>query len=121
MMIKMEKTDESLTMLIAELKTKSLSSKERFWKALALELERPTRQRRVVNLSKIDRFTSEGDFIVVPGKVLSAGELSHPLTIAAWKFSGSAKEKIEGRKAKGMSISELLKQDIKGKKIRIMG
>ncbi len=117
----MEKTDENLSMLIAELKKKSLTSKERFWKAIALELERPTRQRRVVNLSKIDRFTSEGDFIVVPGKVLSAGELTHPLTIAAWKFSGSAKEKIEGKKAKGMTLAELLKSDIKGKKIRIMG
>ena len=120
-MINMEKTDENLSTLIAELKKKSLASKERFWKALALELERPTRQRRVVNLSKIDRFTSEGDFIVVPGKVLSAGELSHPLTIAAWKFSGSALEKIEGRKAKAIPLSELLKSDIKGKKIRIMG
>jgi len=116
-----EKTDSNLVMLVSELKKKSILSKERFWKRLAIEFEKPTRQMRVVNLSKIDRFTADGEFIVVPGKVLSAGELSHKLTIAAWKFSGSALEKIEGQKAKAISIEELLKTDIKGKKIRIIG
>jgi large subunit ribosomal protein L18e len=117
----MEKTDSNLTMLISELKKKSIQGKERLWKALALELERPTRQLRVVNLSRIDRFTEEGELVVVPGKVLSGGDLTHKVTIAAWKFSGSALEKIEGQKAKAISIGELMKSDIKGKKIRIIG
>ncbi len=120
--MKMEtKTDESLALLICELKKKSIESKQRIWKRIALDLERPTRQRRVVNLSRLNRFTKDGETVIVPGKVLSSGELDHKITIAAWKFSDSAEEKIAKQNAKALTIQEFMKSDIKGKKIRIMG
>jgi large subunit ribosomal protein L18e len=117
----MATTNDNLALLISELKKKAIISKQRFWKAIALELEKPTRQRRVINLSKIDRYTADGEIIIVPGKVLSAGELNHKLTIAAWKFSESSIDKINSQKGKAISIEELMKSDIKGKKIRIIG
>jgi len=92
-----------------------------FWKRIALDLEGPTRNRRVVNLSKINRFTKDGEIIVVPGKVLSSGELNHSLTIAAWQFSQNALEKINKKNAKAITIKELMKTNIKGKRVRIIG
>ena len=118
---KMTTTNQNMALLISELKKKSITSKQRLWKAIALELERPTRQRRVVNLSRIDRFTKEGEIIVVPGKVLSSGDLNHKLTIAAWRFSETSIDKITSQKGKAISIEELMKSEIKGKKIRIIG
>jgi len=117
----MATTNQNMALLISELKKKSITSKQRLWKAIALELERPTRQRRVVNLSRIDRFTKEGEIIVVPGKVLSSGDLNHKLTIAAWRFSETSIDKITSQKGKAISIEELMKSEIKGKKIRIIG
>ncbi|MFH1399581.1 MAG: 50S ribosomal protein L18e [Candidatus Woesearchaeota archaeon] len=114
-------TNGYLVALLSELKKKSAATKQRFWKRLATDLEAPTRNRRAVNLSRINRYTSEGDIIVVPGKVLSSGELNHSLTVAAWQFSDKAREKIGASKSKAITISDLMDLDIKGKKVKIIG
>jgi large subunit ribosomal protein L18e len=114
-------TNKKLNELITELRKSSNSHKSNLWKRIADELSRPTRQRRVVNLSRINRSTKENDNIIVPGKVLSSGELNHKLTITAWQFSGQALEKIKKSNSKAMLINELIKENPKGKKIRIIG
>jgi large subunit ribosomal protein L18e len=114
-------TNEHLAQLIVELKKKAIASNQGLWKLLATDLEKPSRQRRVVNLSRINRHTAEGDIIVVPGKVLSDGELNHALTIAAWSFSQKAKHKIIEKKAKAISIHDLMNMNIKGKKVKVIG
>ena len=81
--------------IIEELKKRSSDQKVNLWRRIALDLEKPTRQRRVVNLSSLSRFTKENEIIVVPGKVLGAGSLNHKITISAFSFSDGAKEKIE--------------------------
>ncbi|GAG29486.1 unnamed protein product, partial [marine sediment metagenome] len=45
-------TNEHLRKLIAELKKLSIEQNAAIWKRIALELERPTRQRRIVNISR---------------------------------------------------------------------
>ena len=84
-------------------------------------MEKPTRKRRIVNLSKINRYTKENDIIVVPGKVLGSGNLEHKVTIAAYKFSNSAKEKIKKAGAKMIPLLELSNESPKGKRIKIIG
>jgi len=114
-------TNPHLRKLIVELKKLSSEKNIPLWKRIAKDLEKPTRKRRVVNLSRINRFTKENEIIIVPGKVLGAGELTHKLTIVAYAFSSGALEKINKVKAKAMLIEELMKEDIKGKKVRIIG
>ena len=116
----MEKTNINLRNLIGELKKVSSEQDVKIWKRLALDLEKSTRSKRIVNLSRLDRFTSDNEVIVVPGKVLGTGDLNHKLTVAAFSFSESAKEKIN-TKGKTMSLSELLQSNPKGNKIRIIG
>jgi len=87
---------------------------------VADDLARSNRQRRIVNLYKLDKFTKEGEIIIVPGKVLGVGDLNHKLTVAAWLFSGNAFDKIN-KIGKAISINELIKESPKGKKIRIIG
>lgn len=101
-------TNPQLKSLIAELKSRSYKEKGKIWGRLAEDLEKPSRQRRTVNLSRINRFAKDGETIVVPGKVLAAGELDRGITIAAWQFSDSAKEKIEKANGKAMLLSDLL-------------
>lgn len=94
--------------------------KKEIWQKTAEMLSRPTRNRPAVNLSKIDRYTKEGEVVLVPGKVLASGSLSKPVTVAAWNFSESARKKILGAKGKALSISELKKANPKGSGVRVM-
>jgi len=86
-----------------------------------LDLERPTRNRRVVNLSRISRYTKENEIIIVPGKVLGSGMLNHKLTISAYQFSDQAKDKIERSGAEIVPLLDLSKEKPNGKKIRVIG
>jgi len=114
-------TNPLLQDLIGELKKRSNEQSVNLWKKIASDLERPTRNRRAVNLSRINRYTKENEIIVVPGKVLGSGMLNHKLTISAYQFSEQAKDKIEKANAKIISLLELSKDKPNGKRIRIIG
>lgn len=114
-------TNPQLSQLITELRSVAYSQKNGLWKRIADDLERPTRQRRIVNLSRLSRNTQENDVVVVPGKVLASGELSHKLTVAAWKFSDGAREKVHAAKGTTIALSEFMKQKSDLTKVKIIG
>ncbi|PIN81165.1 50S ribosomal protein L18e [Candidatus Woesearchaeota archaeon CG10_big_fil_rev_8_21_14_0_10_30_7] len=113
-------SNKNVQLLIEELKKDSNNQKADIWKRIAKDLEKSTRQRRVVNISRINRFTKENETVIVPGKVLGSGELNHVVTVAALSFSNGAKQIIE-QKGKCLTIQELLKNNPKGKDVRIIG
>ena len=112
-------TNYELQTLITQLEPKARESK--FWKRITEELNRPSRQRRVVNVYKIDKYAQDGEMVLVPGKVLSVGELHKKVDVAAVNFSTGAKEKITQAKGRAISIPELLHENPKGKNVRILG
>ena len=112
-------TNIQLKATIQDLKRLGSNGNIALWKRLAFELEKSTRSRREVNIGKIDKNTKENETAVVPGKVLSNGELTKKITIAAHNFSARAREKIN-KKGKAISITELMKSSPKGKRIRII-
>ena len=107
--------------LIATLRRESHAQDARIWVAIARDLERSNRNRRAVNISRINRHTTDKETVVVAGKVLGSGVLDHSVTVAAWSFSESAREQITKAKGNCLSILELLKKDPKGKNIKIIG
>ena len=115
------KTNPQLLDLISGLKKQSREKQVSLWRDIALRLECPTRQYPEVNLSRINRYTKEKDLILVPGKVLGAGELDHQLTVAALSFSGSAKNKITAAGGSCLTIKELMSRNPEGSRVRIMG
>ena len=114
-------TNPLLKDLIGELKKRSNEQSVNLWKRVALDLERPTRNRRAVNLSRINRYTKENEVVVVPGKVLGSGNLNHKLTISAYQFSEQAKDKLEKNGSQIVNLLDLSKEKPNGKKIRIIG
>ena len=114
-------TNLHLRSLIANLRKKAIQDSSPLWKRLASDLERPTRNRRIVNLSRINRFTKDNDTIVVPGKVLGSGIINHKVTVAAFAFSDGALEKLKKQNCSIMSISELMQKNPKTSEIRIIG
>lgn len=111
-------TNPTLKKLIMELEKKYRKTKRPIWRDLAEKLKRPRRKRVEVNLFKINKYVKENEIAVVPGKVLSVGELTKPLTIAAWKFSKKAIEKIQKSQGKAISIYELM--ELNPKNLRII-
>lgn len=112
-------TNYQLQNLLNELEPIAVGSK--FWRRIVTDLKKPSRQRRTVNVYKINKVASDGDTIIVPGKVLSVGDLTKKVNVAAFTFSTEAAKKITSAHGKIMTIEELLKQNPDGKKVRILG
>ncbi|MEM2956128.1 MAG: 50S ribosomal protein L18e [Candidatus Pacearchaeota archaeon] len=89
-----------------------------FWLKVSEYLAKPKRISIKVNISKIDKVAKPNSIIVVPGKVLSEGELTKPITIAAFSFSEKARQKL--KTAKIVSLEELAKENKKGEGIMLL-
>jgi large subunit ribosomal protein L18e len=113
-------TNPELVQLVRFLKKQAREKQAYIWLDVAEYLAKPKAQRAAVNLSRINRHTQKRDTIVVPGKVLGAGTLTHSVTVAAFGASEKAKEKLTAAKAKYLSIPELVKKNPKGANVKII-
>ena len=95
--------------------------KAKIWWRVAEMLEKSKRRRIAVNLSRINRYTKPGDVAVIPGKALGAGIINHPVTVAAFSFSGKAKMKIEAAGGRCLSLEELASANPKGSGVKLLG
>ena len=86
-----------------------------FWIRVAGIISRPKRKAVIVNLSKIDKYSNDGDTVIVPGKVLSSGQLTKKVTIAAVSASESTKQHV-----KILKIEDIVKKNPKGEGLRII-
>jgi large subunit ribosomal protein L18e len=114
-------TNPELVELIRFLKKQGRENKAQIWRDIAERLAKPRSHSVVVNLSRLDRYTKKSETVVVPGKVLAAGQITHPITVAAFAFSGKATEKIGAAKGKCVSFADVVKKNPAGSKIRILG
>jgi large subunit ribosomal protein L18e len=113
-------TNVHLRQLIVGLEKVAKANSATVWKDVAKALAKPRRQKVEVNLVDIDRYAEKGQTVVVPGTVLAKGDLTKEVTIAAWRFSPAAEEKIKKANGTILSIGELLEKNPNGKKVKIM-
>ena len=99
-----------------------LSNKEsaNIWHAVSDILIGPSRNWAEVNIGKLDRLTKDKEIILVPGKLLSAGTISHPVDVYAFSASNSAKTQIAAAKGKVGTIEELMEKNPKGTGVRLL-
>ncbi|MDN7024170.1 50S ribosomal protein L18e [Methanoculleus sp. FWC-SCC1] len=114
------KTNPRLAGLIAMLKDASRTHEAKIWREIAKRLDSPAKSYAEVNISKIQRYANEGETILVPGKVLGSGVLELPVTVAALNFSEAAASKITGANGTCMSIEDLIRDNPKGSRVRIL-
>ena len=120
MVKKIIKTNPNLIELINKLNKKSKSEDVAIWKDVAKRLGRSNRRTAELNLSDINRHAIEDETILVPGKVLSNGDLDKKVNVVALKFSAKAQQKIERAGGECISIDEIIETNPKGSNIRIM-
>ena len=114
MVKKIIKTNPNLIELINKLNKQSKSEDAAIWKDVADRLSRSNRRTAEVNLSSINRYAVADETILVPGKVLSNGELDKKVNVVALKFSAKAQEKIESAGGECISIDEIIETNGEG-------
>ena len=117
----MRTTNKELVDLIRALRRLSAEKDVGVWRAVADRLVKARTRRAEVNISRIARFTSANETVIVPGKVLGSGILDHAVTVGALKFSTSAAKAITDAGGKCLSIRELLEVNPTGEKLEILG
>lgn len=113
-------TNPILRGIIRKLRRVSRESGSAIWDDLADRLSHSNRTRAEVNISRLNRYTDDGDTVIVPGKVLGSGRLDHSLSVAAFNFSARSQERIQNAGGKTLSIEDLLDENPEGKGVTIM-
>ena len=91
------------------------------WKAVIRELSRSRSNRREVNVGQLAHVTKDKEVVVVPGKILGSGEISHKLTVWCINISEVATRKILDAGGKILPLDSLIKKYPDGKGVRIIG
>jgi large subunit ribosomal protein L18e len=112
-------TNYQIKNLVSQLEGKAIDSA--FWRRVLSDIKKPSRRRREVNVYKINKYAKDGETVLIPGKVLSLGDISRSVDVAALNFSNGARKKIIDAKGKVLTIKELFEQNPEGKKVRILG
>ena len=90
------------------------------WLDVAALLSSPRSKKISVNLDKIDKESKEGDTLIVPGKVLSKGEISKKVRIAALSFSEQAEKKLKAKNCEIISLKEEIEKNPKAAGVKII-
>jgi len=101
---------------LIEIKKKARSNKAKIWKDIVIRLNNVSE----INLRHISKITKPNDVVVVPGKVLGDGMLTHSVTIGALSYTTSAKNKIKEAGGNSFSIPELITKYPEGNGIKII-
>ncbi|MDX1533620.1 MAG: 50S ribosomal protein L18e [Nitrosopumilaceae archaeon] len=104
-----------------DLKKASKSNDAPIWLRLSKLAQKPSRARRILNLNKISQLTKEGDVVVVPGKVLGTGNMSHKITLCSFSISNTAANKIIESGGKITTLDEMVNQFPTGKGVTLLG
>src|SRR3989344_4055508 len=96
------------------------ANKNEAWKGMAKILSGATQKYSSVNLSQIDKETKTGDTVIIPGKVLSSGDLSKKVRICALSISNSAREKLKKTKSEFALIKEEIKINKKAEGLKVI-
>jgi len=111
----LRKTNQELVDIIRQTK------KKKAWLKVAIALSGPRRKMARINLDKLEQESKSGEVLVVPGKVLSMGEVKNKFKVAALGFSEKAREKLKRTGCETLGILDAIKLSPEGKGIKILG
>lgn len=100
-------------------KTIILAKKKKEWLKIAGILSGPRKNRSNLNLEEIEK-KAKSKTVLIPGKVLSQGEINKKLKIIALNFSEKAKEKLLKAGCELLTIEEEIKKNPQAKELEIL-
>ncbi len=101
-------------------KTIEEASQHQKWHEIVKILSGSTRYHSSVNLFEIDKISKEGDILIIPGKILSKGELTKKVRICGLGISKATKEKLKKSKSEFVQLLDEIKKNPKAEGIKII-
>lgn len=101
-------------------KTIIACKKNKAWIEVAGILSGPRKNRLNLNLEELDKKVKNEKTIVVPGKILSQGELDKKIKVVALGFSEKAKDKLKKSGSEVFTILEEIKKNSDAKGVKIL-
>ena len=90
------------------------------WRTASKLLSGTERTKVEVNLGRISRLSEDGQAVLVPGKVLGSGVIDKKVTVGAYSFSASARNKIAAAGGSAISIPQFVKKFPDGSGVRLV-
>ena len=115
------KSNSSLVKTIRDLKEASRKNDAPLWRSIATRLEGSSRNWPSVNVSKLEYNINKNGKAVIPGKLMGTGIVTKKMTVAAYSFTDSAKEKIQSAGGKCLTYNEMIKATPKGTDVVVIG
>jgi large subunit ribosomal protein L18e len=103
------------------LKKASRDNDAPIWAKVADFVQKSRSNQKTINLNKIDETTEDGNAIVITGKVLGTGNLSHKVSVSSFSISNSAAKKIKESGGEVLKFSEMIEKFPTGKGVKIIG
>tara|TARA_Y100000590_G_C15630798_1_gene981134 strand:+ start:446 stop:790 length:345 start_codon:yes stop_codon:yes gene_type:complete len=113
--------ENNLIQLIKELKAASRKNEAPIWLKIAKSALKSNSNKKTINLKKIDKLTDEGNAVVISGKVLGTGQLSHKILVSSFSISNSAAKKIKESGGQILQFSDMIEKFPTGKGVKIIG
>ena len=107
--------------MVRELKNASKNNDAPIWSKIAKNALKSNSNKRTINLKKIDALTDNGNAVIVSGKVLGTGKLSHKIIVSSFSISSSAAKKIKESGGEILKFSDMIKRFPTGKDVKIIG
>ncbi len=115
------KSNSTLVKTILELKEASRKNEAPLWRSIANRLEGSSRNWPSVNVSKLEYNINKNGKAIIPGKLMGTGIVTKKITVAAYSFTDSAKEKILSAGGKCLTYNEMIKATPKGTDVMVIG
>jgi len=113
----MEKLEQQT---VSELKRASRKNNAPIWSSIAKSMSKSVSLKKIVNIKKINDFSKASNIIVVPGKVLGTGNISHKITLCSFSISNSAAKKIIESGGQILKFNQLIEKYPSGNGIKII-
>ncbi len=107
-----KKKNSSLVETIVKIKKKNPE--------IAKILSRPIKKSLRVNLKDIENKMGNDKNILIPGKILSGGEISQKVRVVAWSASEKAKEKMKKSGVVFVNLAEEIKKNPELKNLKVI-
>ena len=103
------------------LKKASKENDAPIWAKVADYAQKSRSNQKIVNLKKIDQLTDDGNAVIISGKILGTGKLSHKVLVSSFSISNSAAKKIKNSGGEILNFSEMIEKFPTGKGVKIIG
>ena len=104
-----------------ELKNASKKNDAPIWLKLAKSALKSNSNQKTINLKKIDDNSDDGSAVVIAGKVLATGTISHKIILSSFSISNSAAKKIKESGGEVLKFSEMIERFPTGNGVKIIG